>query len=107
MAPISCLSTTLDGSASLDIEVQPSSKIQGITGLNRWRQRLSVAVRAAAKQGQANQAVLHVLATTFDIPVHHLSITAGHRSRLKSVRIEGGDVSAIAQRIQDLLEATD
>ena len=74
--------------------------------MNRWRQRLSVAVRAAAKQGQANQAVLHVLATALGLSIEHLSITAGHRSRFKSVRIEGYDVAAVAQRLQSLLEAT-
>ena len=100
MAARSSLSETLDGAVVMDIEVQPAAKVQGITGFNPWRSRVAVAVKAAAKEGQANRAVIHVLATQLNLKTAALSITAGHRSRLKSVRIEGLSVADLAARLE-------
>ena len=104
MAVRSSLSETLDGAVVMDIEVQPSAKVQGITGFNAWRSRITVAVKAAAKEGQANRAVLHVLATHLNLPLQDCSITSGHRSRLKSVRIEGLMAAELANRLTPLVE---
>ncbi len=73
----------------LEIEVQPGAKRQGVIGVNDWRGKLSVAVRADAQKGKANNAVLHVLSTTLNIPKYQLKIVAGKTSRSKKVRIEG------------------
>ena len=104
MGANSCLSTTLDGSVVLDIEVQPNSTKQGLMGFNRWRSRLRVAVRAEAKDGQANRAVVHVLATIFRLNATALIITSGHRSRFKSVRIEHTALDEMIRRIDERLE---
>jgi uncharacterized protein (TIGR00251 family) len=104
MGPISCLSATLDGSVVMDVEVTPASKVQGITGFNTWRNRLSIAVAAEAKQGQANQALLHVLSAQLVVEKQAISIASGHRSRLKSVRIEGVSVEHLSKRIAEFLE---
>jgi len=72
----------------LEIEVRPGAKNQGIIGVNDWRGKLSVAVRADAQKGKANNAVLHVLSTTLNIPKYQLKIVAGKTSRSKKVRIE-------------------
>ena len=104
MGPISCLSSTLDGSVVMDIEVTPASKVQGITGFNAWRNRLSIAVAAEAKQGQANQAVVHVLSVQLSVEKQAISIVSGHRSRLKSVRVEHLSVEHLSKRIAERLE---
>lgn len=86
----------------MDIEVQPGAKVQGITGFNPWRSRVSVSVKAVAKVGQANRAVIHVLATQLRLDPATLSITTGQRSRLKSVRVEGLSVDELAIRLGPL-----
>lgn len=101
----SCLSPTLDGSVVLDIEVQPNSTKQGLLGFNRWRSRLTVAVRAEAKDGQANRAVTHVLATVLGRDAGAFTITNGHRSRFKSIRIDGAAVEEMIRHIEGCLEA--
>jgi len=103
MGPISCLSSALDGSVIMDVEVQPSANIQGITGINGWRNRISVSVRAAARRGEANQATLYVLSKAFELNQNHLSITSGHRSKFKSVRIEGVSVKELTRVLRTLL----
>lgn len=96
----SSLSETLDGAVLMDIEVQPGAKVQGITGFNPWRSRVSVAVKAVAKAGQANRAVIHVLATQLRLDPSNLSITNGQRSRLKSVRVEGLSVGELTTLLE-------
>ena len=84
----SCVQSTLDGAVMLEVEVQPGSKRQGILGINQWRGRLSVAVRAEAQKGKANNAALHVLSTALKIPKQNLRIVSGVTSRSKKIRIE-------------------
>ena len=107
MGVSSCLSPTLDGSVIVDIEVQPSAKTQGITGFNAWRARISVAVKAEAKDGKANQAVLHVLATQLELEARSLSITSGRKSRLKSVRVEDATPDNLVGLLESILEVVE
>ena len=107
MGVSSCLSPTLDGSVIVDVEVQPSAKVQGITGFNAWRARISVAVKAEAKDGKANRAVLHVLATQLQLEARSLSITSGRKSRLKSVRVEDATPEKLVLQIESILEGVE
>ena len=107
MGVSSCLSPTLDGSVIVDIEVQPSAKTQGITGFNAWRARISVAVKAEAKDGKANQAVLHVLATQLELEARSLSIRSGRKSRLKSVRVEDATPENLVGLLESILEVVE
>ena len=85
----SCIQNTLDGHILVDIEVQPESKKSGITGFNDWRNRLSISVSAQAKDGKANQAVMHVLSKIFELDKSAIEIVSGHTSRMKKVKIIG------------------
>ena len=83
-----CLRQTLDGAVLLDIEVTPGADRQGVQSVNKWRNRLKIAVRAHAKHGQANHAVCSVLSTQLHCALTDLTIVTGHTSRTKTVRIE-------------------
>ena len=85
----SCIQNTLDGHILIEIEVQPESKISGITGFNDWRKRLSISVSAQAKDGKANQAVMHVLSKIFELDKSAIEIVSGHTSRMKKIKIIG------------------
>ena len=71
----------------LAVAVQPAAKRIGIEGIDAWRGRLQIAVRAVPQKGAANEAVCELLAETFGIPLVFVDIIAGHRSRQKSVRL--------------------
>ena len=88
----------------LEIEVQPGSKRQGVVGMNHWRGRLSVAVRAEAQKGKANNAVLHVLSTALKISKQRLKIVGGKTSRSKKVRIENLTRDELATLLEPYLE---
>ncbi len=103
MGPSTCLTRTLDGALVMTIEVQPGAHRQGIVGFNTWRDRLSVAVRAPAKDGQANRAVLHVLSNQLNIDEASMSIVAGQTSRMKTVRLTNLSMQDILEKVEQAL----
>ena len=88
----------------LEVAVQPGAKRQGIIGFNEWRGRLTVAVRAEAQKGKANNAVLHVLSTSLQIPKSQLQIVSGATSRSKKVRVENVSTDVLVQLLEPHLE---
>ena len=101
----SCIQNTLDGHILVDIEVQPESKKSGITGFNDWRNRLSISVSAQAKDGKANQAVMHVLSKIFELDKSAIEIVSGHTSRMKKIKINGKEPREIIDCILDKVGA--
>ncbi len=85
----------------LAVAVQPAAKREGIEGIDVWRGRLQVAVKAAPQNGAANEAVCELLSESFGVPLILVDIIAGHRSRQKSVRFRETTLS----EIESLLEA--
>ena len=99
MEVYSCIQNTLDGDILIDIEVQPDAKRSGIIGYNKWRNRLSIAVTAQAKDGRANQAVMHILSTIFELDKSAIDIVSGHTSRMKKVKVIGKESKKIIDSI--------
>jgi uncharacterized protein (TIGR00251 family) len=58
-----------------------------------------VRVTRPAQDGEANRALIRVLAGALDLPPSDLAIVAGPRSRHKRVRIAGLDLAAVAERL--------
>jgi len=50
---------------------------------------LKLRVRAAASEGEANAAVLRLVAATLAVPARDVSLVAGGRGRVKRLRIAG------------------
>lgn len=84
----------------LAVTVQPASKRVGIVGIDIWRGRLQVAVKAQPQKGAANEAVCELLSEAFDTPLVFVDIISGHRSRQKSVRFRETTLSAIESHLE-------
>ena len=52
---------------------------------------LRVRLAAPPVEGAANAELIRVLAKLFSVPQKNVEIAAGHRSKMKTVRIAGGD----------------
>ncbi|QPF91990.1 DUF167 domain-containing protein [Bradyrhizobium commune] len=63
--------------------------VDGIEQLSDGRDVLKVRVRAVADGGEANRAVLALLAKSLGVPKASVSLLSGATSRLKQVAIEG------------------
>lgn len=76
--------------------------IDGIETLADGRRVLKARVRAAPFEGEANAALVLLLAKTLDVPRRTVKLAAGDISRIKRIEIEG-DGAALAARLQHLL----
>ena len=73
--------------ATLAIRVTTRAAKNAVTGERDGR--LTLSVRAAPTDGEANAAVIQVLAKALGVPKSNVQIVRGARSREKSVRICG------------------
>jgi uncharacterized protein len=75
--------------------------IDGIAELADGTCVLKVRVRAAASEGEANAAVVRLLAAALGVPVRAVSLVAGGRGRVKRLRIggEAAGLAAVLERI--------
>ena len=76
--------------------------LDGIETLSDGRPVLKARVRAAPTEGEANAALVFLLAKTLDVPRRTVTLAAGETSRIKRIAIEG-DGAALAARLQHLL----
>ena len=73
------------------MRVTPKSAREGIDGVVETAQgsALTVRVRAVAEKGEANRAVEVVVAGWLGVPKSSVAVTAGGKSRLKTVLVTG------------------
>ena len=78
--------------------------IDGIETLADGRDVLKVRVRAIADGGEANRAVLELLAKALRVPKARLKILSGATSRLKQVAVDG-DPEQLGEALRKLIAA--
>jgi uncharacterized protein (TIGR00251 family) len=71
----------------LKVYLQPRSSRNEIVG--PYRDGIKVKVTAPPVEGKANEALRELLARVLKIPPSHIEIVKGHRSREKTLKIEG------------------
>ena len=70
--------------------------IDGIETLSDGRRVLKARVRSVPEDGQANAALLKLIAKACGVPPSRVALTSGATSRLKTVRIEADPLAAAA-----------
>jgi uncharacterized protein (TIGR00251 family) len=78
--------------------------IDGIETLADGRSVLKVRVRAVADGGEANRAVLELLAKALGVPKARVKILSGATSRLKQVAVDG-DPAGLGEALRHLAAA--
>ena len=89
---------------SIALRVTPRGgrdSIDGIEQLSDGRSVLKVRVRAIADAGEANRAVLALLAKSLGVPKASVSLLSGATSRLKQVAV-AGDPARLAKALREL-----
>jgi uncharacterized protein (TIGR00251 family) len=90
--PTESYSTPVADGILLAVRLTPKGgrdAIEGIERLADGRSVLKVRVRAPAQEGEANAALLRLLAQALDVAPRRVSLAAGATARLKRVKIEG------------------
>lgn len=96
---------------SIALRVTPRGGRDGVDGIEQLsdgRSVLKVRVRAIADGGEANRAVLVLLARSLGVPKASVSLLSGTTSRLKQVAI-AGDPARLTEALRKLasVESTD
>jgi uncharacterized protein (TIGR00251 family) len=81
------------GSVTFKVQVVPRASRSEIVGEHGGALRVRVA--APPVDGSANEELVRMLARVFGVPCSAIDITAGHASKLKTVRIAGGGLSIL------------
>ena len=79
--------------------------IDGIEQLADGRSVLKARVRAAPSEGEANAALIKLLAHSLDVTPRNVDLVAGATARVKRVKI-AGDPGALAAALAKLIEGT-
>jgi hypothetical protein len=75
---------------AIEVEVTPGSRASVFpAGYNDWRGRIEAKVRAPAEDGQANDELRRLVATTLGVPPARVSVTSGATARRKTLTVEG------------------
>ncbi len=91
---------------TLSIRLTPKGgrdAIDGVETLSDGRSVLKARVRAAPTEGEANDALVRLLAKTLDVPARAVNLTAGATARIKRVAV-AGDAAMLAARLERVLE---
>ncbi|MGW8224286.1 MAG: DUF167 domain-containing protein [Anaerolineales bacterium] len=89
-----------NSSVLFQVKVVPKAKKDQILGF-MGDGTLKIQVAAPPVDGKANQALVKLLAKTFDVPAFQVSITSGKQSRRKMIKIDG----ISPQEYQTLIDA--
>ncbi len=91
---------SVSGGTEVEISVSPRSDRPGADGVDEWRKRLTVRVRAPPLDGRANKDVEELFK---ELTGFKCTIVRGQTSRQKTVLV-GGDVDTVLQRLRDAFE---
>lgn len=75
---------------TLTLHVQPGAKKSEIAGLHG--EALKIRLAAPPIEGRANDALLRLIATLFDVPLRQVELKQGGQSRHKIVAVSGSKV---------------
>ena len=95
------------GGIALAVRLTPKGgrdAVEGIEILSDGRAVLKARVRAAASEGEANAALIRLLAKALDVPPSRLTLVGGATSRGKRVMISG-DAGVLIATLEKIVAA--
>jgi uncharacterized protein (TIGR00251 family) len=89
-------------SASFRVHLQPKASREAVVGEVDGVLRLRVT--APPVEGRANEACLRLLAKALNLSASRLSIDAGQRARIKTIRVSDASANLLSVAFRNLLE---
>lgn len=91
--------STISGGVILTVRLTPKGgrdAIDGIETMSNNRAVLKIRVRAAPSEGEANAALIKLIATAMGVPPRNVSLVAGTTGRIKRLNILGDGPTLVA-----------
>ena len=86
------------GSAVIRLHVQPGAGKTAVVG--RHGDAVKVRVAAPPEGGRANDAVVALMAATFDVKLAQITLLSGQSSRAKRVQVDGIDEAEVERLLE-------
>lgn len=99
--------TAAPGGLMVTVRLTPKGgrdTVEGIALLSDGRAVLKIRVRAAPSEGEANAALVAVLAKSLKIAPRQVNLAAGATARIKRLKIDG-DAAALATALERIVQA--
>ncbi|HZP76853.1 MAG TPA: DUF167 family protein [Pseudolabrys sp.] len=96
--------TAASGGITLNVRLTPKGgrdAIDGVEQLADGRAVLKVRVRAAPREGEANDALIALIAKALGVPRRDVTLAAGATGRIKRLTV-AGDTAALAALLEKL-----
>jgi len=87
------------GGVILSVRLTPKGGRDAIDGIDAdadGKTVLRVRVRAAPNEGEANDALVRLIAKVVGVPPRAVNLITGHASRLKRLKIDGSAIALVA-----------
>lgn len=100
--------TSIEGGISVTIRLTPKGgrdSLDGIETMADGRSVLKARVRAAPSEGEANAALLRLIAKALGVPPRHVTLVSGAASRIKRIAI-AGDGHTLAEMLEKMCLGT-
>jgi hypothetical protein len=97
----------MPGGLSISVRLTPKGGRDAIEGIERLaddRAVLKVRVRAAPMEGEANAALIRLVAKSLDVAARHVTFAAGAAARIKRLMI-AGDGAKLAAALEKMTAA--
>ncbi|MEG6585971.1 DUF167 domain-containing protein [Dendrosporobacter sp. 1207_IL3150] len=91
---------SLPDGVSLKVRVQPRASRNMIAGL--FGDCLKIHLSTPPVDGAANQACIEFIAAVFDVPRSRVTISSGHKNRIKNIKIMGIDKASLIDKLETL-----
>jgi uncharacterized protein (TIGR00251 family) len=100
MAPAGHPWRTSEGCVIVRVRVTPRSPVDAVAGVGPTAEGLAIKarVRAPPAEGEANAALVRLIAGWLGVPKSAVSVAAGSKSRVKALRI-AGEVRSLEDRL--------
>ncbi len=73
------------------------------TGYNKWRECLQMCVQSKPTNNEANEEIIQVIATFFQIPKATVQIISGGKQRYKIIRLMDVSYTEIVSKLEEAL----
>jgi len=94
------LSKNKDG-VLINITVSPNAKKTEIIGIDEWRKRLIIKVKAPPVEGRANNEIIKYFKKLFG---RNVEIVSGKTSSSKTVKVVDGDFEEVLKTLRDFFK---
>jgi uncharacterized protein (TIGR00251 family) len=90
--------STREETVILSVHVVPRAARNEIVGVEE--ETLRIRVKAPPVKGKANEALVKLLAKTLGVGKNQIEVVSGHKSRRKTVKVEGIDENTVLDLFQ-------